>query len=283
MELKPYLEHFLKSNFKIDYSKISHAIEFYVSEGFEYLEVPWIVSEKANTITAPKGVKLFDNFLGCNVASGEQSFLELIMQNKLVPGKYVCCTPCFRDEKILDNLHFNWFEKVELIDFLGYGNFSKDKFENNVHDVLKTAESFFKKYLDIEIIDTFEGKDILSKKSQIELGSYGLRNYDNFSWIYGTGVAEPRLSQVLGLEKKSYHLKDIPKGEIGSYSKINEEFLEFKDAVTQENKLMALQELSDLIGAVEMYLENNFKNISLEDLIKMKEATRRAFESGKRN
>jgi|GEM_PF-552696 len=283
MNSKQPFQKSLNDNLRIDYSKISYAIEFYVSEGFGYLEVPWIVSKEANTITAPEGVKLFDNFLGCNVASGEQSFLELIMQNKLVPGKYVCCTPCFRDEKILDDLHFNWFEKVELIDFLGYGTFSKEKVKCNLDNLLNSANSFFKKYIDTEIIDTSDGRDIISEKHKIELGSYGIRHYNDFSWIYGTGIAEPRLSQVLGLERKSYHLGDIPKGEIGSYSKINEEFLEFKDAILQNNKLMALQELSDVIGAIEMYLENNFQNISLEDLIKMKEATRRAFESGKRN
>jgi hypothetical protein len=283
MNLKQSYQRYLNDNLKIDYSKISHAVDFYASEGFEYIEVPWIVSKKVNTITAPKDVKLFDNFLGCNVASGEQSFLEMILQNKLSPGRYVCCTPCFRDEKTLDNFHFNWFEKVELIDFLGNNKFTEYQINSRLDFMLEKAETFFKKYLDIEVIDTSDGRDIISKKHKIELGSYGIRNYDNFSWVYGTGIAEPRLSQVLSLEKKSYHLKDIPRGEIGKGSKIYEEFLEFNDALLQNNKLMALQELSDVIGAIEMYIETNFKNISLEDLIKMKEATRRAFESGERN
>jgi hypothetical protein len=33
----------------------------------------------------------------------------------------------------------------------------------------------------------------------IELGSYGIRKYNNHKWIYATGVAEPRLSQVCKL------------------------------------------------------------------------------------
>jgi hypothetical protein len=34
----------------------------------------------------------------------------------------------------------------------------------------------------------------------------------------------------------SYHLVEIPKGEIGEFSKIKEEFLEFEDAHNQKNK-----------------------------------------------
>lgn len=78
-----------------------------------------------------------------------------------------------------------------------------------------------------------------------------------------------------------YHLKSIPKGILGEFSKIKEEFLEFEEALDQNNPVMALVELSDLLGAIERYaLEMH--NISLADLISMKEATARAFESGDR-
>jgi hypothetical protein len=43
---------------------------------------------------------------------------------------------------------------------------------------------------------------------------------------------------------------------------------------------MLLVELSDLIGAIESFSEKN--NISLDDLIKMKNATKRAFSDGTR-
>ncbi|MBT4375897.1 hypothetical protein HOD29_00780 [archaeon] len=96
-------------------------------------------------------------------------------------------------------------------------------------------------------------------------------------------MAEPRLSQVLEKRKKGYHLEDIPKGEKGKPSQIYEEIQEFKDALKQNNPLMALQELSDTIGAIELYLEKNFQSqITLEDLIKMKNTTKRVFENGKR-
>jgi len=80
-----------------------------------------------------------------------------------------------------------------------------------------------------------------------------------------------------------YHLGQIPKGELGEPSKIREEFLEFQDAIKQDAKLMALCELSDLLGAIEAYLEKHHPSIKLEDLLKMKSLTARAFQTGRRS
>lgn len=77
-----------------------------------------------------------------------------------------------------------------------------------------------------------------------------------------------------------YHLTEIEKGELGEFSKIKEEFLEAKDSFAQGNPIMTLLELSDLIGAIEAYAINH--NMSLEDIIKMKDATKRAFKVGRR-
>lgn len=79
----------------------------------------------------------------------------------------------------------------------------------------------------------------------------------------------------------SYHLTEIPKGVFGEFSKIREEFLEAEDALAQDNPLMVLQELSDVIGAIDAYVGKY--NITLVDLIIMKDATKRAFESGHRS
>lgn len=79
----------------------------------------------------------------------------------------------------------------------------------------------------------------------------------------------------------SYHLREIEKGILGEYSKIREEFEEFQDAFEQDSPVLELCELSDLIGAIEAYTLKYY-NIKLCDLIEMKDATKRAFESGKR-
>lgn len=77
-----------------------------------------------------------------------------------------------------------------------------------------------------------------------------------------------------------YHKREIKKGKLGEYSKIKEEFEELSDAVDQENNVLTICELCDLIGSIELYA--NKWNLTLDDLIKMKNATRSAFETGKR-
>ena len=77
-----------------------------------------------------------------------------------------------------------------------------------------------------------------------------------------------------------YHKTNIDKGVLGQFSKITEEYQEAKDSQEQNNPIMTLLELSDLIGAIEAYA--NSYNLSLQDIISMKNATKSAFESGRR-
>ena len=188
----------------IDYRKISDAVDFYRKLGYKYIEVPWIVSESTSSITTPKGRKNFKTFMGNLVASGEQSFLEI--RSHLL-GRYVCVTPCFRDENEVNDLCRNYFMKVELIDV-------KPKFPDlSSKMIMMDAFKFFQRYGKVSIEITDEGMDL--KMNEIEIGSYGFRskkaNYkgkdfligidwsdpytkDEFVWAYGTGCAEPRLS-----------------------------------------------------------------------------------------
>lgn len=80
-----------------------------------------------------------------------------------------------------------------------------------------------------------------------------------------------------------YHLKKIKKGQIGESSKILEEVLELQDSEEQNCKIMALVELSDLYGAIQLYLVKHYPSISMEDLEKMSSITQRAFKDGTRN
>lgn len=82
-------------------------------------------------------------------------------------------------------------------------------------------------------------------------------------------------------EQKGYHCRPINKGKLGEASKITEEYEEFLDAIEQGNHIMALLELSDMIGAVEAYAESKH-NVSLESVIQMMKATKKAFKDGTR-
>lgn len=77
-----------------------------------------------------------------------------------------------------------------------------------------------------------------------------------------------------------YHIQDIPKGTLGTASKIMEEALEFQDAIDQGCRVMAIQELADLYGAMDAYLLQF--NLTMSDLATMSAVTTRAFQSGRR-
>lgn len=77
-----------------------------------------------------------------------------------------------------------------------------------------------------------------------------------------------------------YHMKNIIRGKYGELSKIREELEEAEDALAQENPILLLCELSDLYGALEAYAETC--HVSMEDLKKMSDATKRAFKKGDR-
>lgn len=78
-----------------------------------------------------------------------------------------------------------------------------------------------------------------------------------------------------------YHTTEIPKGVLGHESKITEEYLEFADAMKQQNPVLALCELADLIGAIEAFVIVRH-NISLTSIIDMMELNKKAFVDGHR-
>lgn len=77
-----------------------------------------------------------------------------------------------------------------------------------------------------------------------------------------------------------YHKIEIKKGKLGEFSKIEEEFNELKDAVSQNCKILTLCELSDLIGSIEEYLKQF--NLNIDDIKQFSDMTKSAFIEGKR-
>lgn len=83
--------------------------------------------------------------------------------------------------------------------------------------------------------------------------------------------------------KPGYHLAQISKGVVGESSKIKEEVAEFLDAESQGSRVMVIIELSDLLGAVETYIEKQKLGVAVEDLLIMSRITQRAFRNGHRS
>lgn len=78
-----------------------------------------------------------------------------------------------------------------------------------------------------------------------------------------------------------YHTREIQKGVIGEFSKVQEEWEELEDARLQEAPVLEIVELTDLLGAIEAYVQKRY-NLTMQDLLQMKEMTRSAFREGKR-
>lgn len=177
----------------IDYEKIARAVKHYEHRGYKHIDVPWLVGKEAIDVTKPWGAEYFETAFGHLVGSGEQSFLQ-IRDQLWHNAKYQCVTPCFRDERE-DEIHRRWFLKVELIETL------VDREPGEVlAKMVRDADDFFGMYAPgyrTRIVDTPDGMDI--EVNGVEVGSYGVREHDRFRWVYGTGVAEPRLSQALAV------------------------------------------------------------------------------------
>ena len=80
-----------------------------------------------------------------------------------------------------------------------------------------------------------------------------------------------------------YHKRKITKGVFGDSSKILEEVEELIDSEEQKAKIMVLNELSDIVGAIRGYLDKQHPSITLVDLIKMADLTKSSFEDGERS
>lgn len=200
----------------IDYTLFGKAIEFYESMGFKLIEVPWCVSKEVMEITAPPEVDIEKSYCPITekylVASAEQSFLQMMIDDQLEKGSYMAVTPCFRDDHE-DSLHQKYFMKLELIitqpddhlDMLSVMANKASFFFDKLVWQKQTTTQPHKQLIDCCTIKlTKDERSVISYDitfSDIELGSYGYRRYqrsnDEFRWIYGTGLAEPRLSFAL--------------------------------------------------------------------------------------
>ncbi len=161
-------------------------------EGFHYVETPYWVSRDAIQMTFPPEVEKNKNryqVMGTDyhlVASGEQSFCQMMLDGTLQPGRYSTITPCFRDDAV-DALHQHHFMKLEVIDLDPIDHYALD-------EMIDAAQTIFFELTvgRITLAETHEGYDL--ELNGVEIGSYGFREANGFRWAYGTGYADPRFS-----------------------------------------------------------------------------------------
>ena len=178
-------------------AELAVAQEFYAENGFLDTQTPWLVGEQAYMSTCPTGAPLWRSPLGLfHVASAEQGFIEMMIAGELIPSRAQSTSPCFRAEPKFDATHKPYFYKLEL--------YSADASKEEALRLLGCAKKLFAELgAETVTIQTSETSwDLNHKQTGIELGSYGYRTFKNHKWTYGTGLAQPRLSYVLGGEAK---------------------------------------------------------------------------------
>lgn len=194
----------------INYELLAEAKQYYSEKGFKYIEVPWVVSHGAYNATAPKNGHVANGMIP--VASGEQSFMQLILDGLLLVGRYCCITPCFRPwDTGVSREHVPQFMKLELIQYEIKDYKENLKYYNTSYEELKdTVFSFMEKSVpNIKIVKTKDDPRLectthvshdIETKAGLELGSYGIRSHPAIGyWIYGTGLALPRLTSAISL------------------------------------------------------------------------------------
>jgi hypothetical protein len=188
----------------MNYEYIGTAQRFYRSKGFDNIEVPWIVSEEVSNITKPDFAQnLYVSNMNTRyghatlVASGEQGFLQLIVDKKLKYGMYQTTTPCFRAEVAYNDITRPYFTKTELIMYIC------EDLEYHLEHMVRICSEFHRYMgLDINLEEMGENQvDIVDAIGGVELGSYGIRKHGDISWVYGTGLALPRAEVVLKYQR----------------------------------------------------------------------------------
>lgn len=214
----------------LQYARFLEAREYYEERGFEFVDAPWAVGREAILMTRPPAItgEPFSYMAGGEalypVASAEQSFLQMQMdavaKGEPITGSFCALTPCFRNEPRLDDEHQPYFMKLELISWANEkGSLSEQKVA--LHRMVNDARVLFRELaqysgedMGTDMVPNWElakgdpigvageAYDIVSFRGHIELGSYGIRQHPSVGrWIYGTGLAEPRFSYALEVEK----------------------------------------------------------------------------------
>lgn len=172
--------------FNISASLLFKAMQFYNDNGFVFLDAPLLVDDDIIEMTLPNDRKSHKHNELNYVGSAEQSFYQLLKNGfKPTNNKYLLITPCQRDEPILDNSHLEIFLKVELIVIDGCH-----------HGLINIVSDFYKS---IDIVSfkqlTNDGIDLMV--NNVEVGSFGCRNYMGYNIVYGTGLALPRINYAV--------------------------------------------------------------------------------------
>lgn len=194
----------------------------YKERGYAPIDVPWWATRDIVNLTKAPNLPTDNEYelslnKKCLISSGEQGFLYMANKGQLPTGNYQAITPCFRNEPH-DEFHQKQFMKLELIEYMDTHTpwhlapnaaALNERVEDMVDNAMDTFELIGEKKMTMRAVKTTDANpaqvpgtvsyDIEGryKDRWIELGSYGARRAVFGTWIFGTGLAEPRFSKVL--------------------------------------------------------------------------------------
>ena len=173
----------------IDAHLLARAQSHYTEQGYIDTPTPWLVEYEAYMATVPPGHEgmLWRSLHGTyHVASAEQGFIQMMLDGDEIPARAQSTSPCYRGEPAYDELHQPFFYKLEL--------YQKDTSDQILTEMITCARGLFDSLgIRTRVVATGERSyDIETAQSHVELGSYGYRQYRQYEWLYGTGLALPR-------------------------------------------------------------------------------------------
>lgn len=180
----------------IDYVLLAQAVTKYKYLGYQFVEVPWMVTPQTSQITKPPGAEGFILTDGKHlIGSAEQGFIQASASFKY-NRKLASISPCFRKNDNRDYYHQETFMKLEL--FIQTIKKPWDKVYKLINDASQVFEELgIKKVYFNQTSESNLDIEAITKYGNLELGSYGYRHVGETYFIYGTGLALPRFQMAL--------------------------------------------------------------------------------------
>jgi len=184
---------------RINYARLAQAQTFYKGRGYTNVDTPWLVNPPAVRATLPMSTPLWETTHGVFVNSGEQSFIQKMLDGEMEAGEYQTTTPCLLSPTEHESKYFFGLDQKHpyymMIELISYDPADiKVAYEKMLND----ATACFFEVSDMESFDAIqseEGVDVSFRG--VVLGSYGVRKMGDKMWVYGTGLVEPRFTLAM--------------------------------------------------------------------------------------
>jgi hypothetical protein len=184
---------------RINYNRIAQAQSFYKGRGYQNVEAPWLVTPQAVRATLPLGKTMMETVRGVLVNSGEQAFIQLMMNGHMEAGIFQTTTSCYQDTTDHQSPYYfgvdetsPWSHQIALISYKP--DDVRVAYQQMVNDVM----ACFFEISDAEAFNAQQNDDGVDLHlNGIIVATFGVRKMNDHVWVYGSGLIEPRFTTAL--------------------------------------------------------------------------------------